>query len=431
MRTAIFLLLLLAVASAIGTVIPQNSHPEAYRPIILALKLDDVYHSVWYSVLLILIGINLTACSINRFSATWRRTFRPNVTATAKQLSGMQASIELTSGGSAEEVSNKLETALRSSSYHVIKESDSEGVAIHAVRGRLSIWGPYLTHLSLLLVFIGAIVGSRLGFEGFVRIHEGEYAESFLISKTQEERDLGFRLALEEFTLEQDEHGNPTGYKSDLRVFEGEDEVAAKVIDVNHPLTHRKISFYQSTYGHSFEVRVTAPNGETGHALYSLRRQVGSGGQSYIIPEDPFREIRLGGEKLTVFLHNLAEGESGIEAQIMINDRFPEYKGLDAWKNLGWVGANDFAEYKDYRVTTDVVEWTGLQVGRNPGLPIVYTGFGLMLLGVFVSFYVSHRTVRVRVSSEEKGSTAIIGAFSRSGPEVFEKDLDRMREAVN
>jgi len=430
MKTAIALLLILAAASIAGTVITQNPDPEAYihahgqaqYKLFSALGLLNVYHSSWYGFLLTLIGISLTVCSVRRFRSTWQRTFRPKASASANQFAGMPRSESLSAESSSEDAASKVVTVLRSRSYHVLQEQDGGDIAIHATRGRASLWGPYLVHLSVLVIFVGAAFGSRLGFNGFVRIPEGSSVEGYYVDHNKP-KDLGFRVALDTFTVEQDAQGNPTAYKSDLRVYDGGKLAAKKVIDVNHPLTYKGISFFQSTYGPVYSVLVTGPDGESKNADFYIFMEERQDGEPNIAAEEPFQEVRIGNEKLTLYVHGFAQDDSGgLVAQVMINDRFPEYRGLDAWKNLGWLSSKEVG-YKDFSVRAELREYTGLQVARNPGLPVIYVGFGLMLLGVFVSFYMGHRTIRVRISPAEAGAHIQVGAVSRSETSVFDGDF--------
>jgi cytochrome c biogenesis protein len=232
-------------------------------------------------------------------------------------------------------------------------------------------------------------------------------------------------------------------------VTDGGKTVASKVIDVNHPLTYKGVSFYQSDFGlDRLSFKVTGPGGESRRIEFDVRMKDGPHGRQYTMTgasgDMPFEQISIGGRKLTVFAHNLAPDYVGGErvnattmplnpaALVMVNDRLPEYKGLDAWTKLGWIEEGKSARFKEYTISMEkAVDYTVLQVGRNPGLPLVYTGFGLMLFGVFVSFYVTRKVIRVRVSPTEDGSSALIGANSRSEPSVFDADFDRLREVLN
>jgi cytochrome c biogenesis protein ResB len=116
---------------------------------------------------------------------------------------------------------------------------------------------------------------------------------------------------------------------------------------------------------------------------------------------------------------------------VMLNDRFPEYKGLDAWQKIGWVPVSKPVVHEGLTIELEkVVSYSGLQVGRNPGLPVVYAGFVLMILGVIMSFYVTRRIIRISVVESEQGTKVSIGAVSRSEPAIFEKDFKRLRDSV-
>lgn len=450
MKTAIVLLLLLALISILGTVIKQNATPQEYLAaygarnyaIIKYLGLTNVYDSGFYRLVLALVGINLAVCSINRFGVTWRRTFQPKLQADAGLIAKMPRSETLNFAGTLDGVAPKLTAAMRSGSYRVTECRESNDVVVFAAKGRLGLWGPYLTHVSLLVIFLGAILGNILGFNGYTAITEGGYTKTYF--SNQKESNLDFRVALRKFKIGHDVKHNPTAYRSDLAVYEGDKLAAQKVIDVNHPLTYKGVSFYQSDYGLSgLVLKITAPSGETTRMKFDLATENGPYGKTFGVSGQPFKDVRIGGKRLTVFVHNLVadydgKSEMGASAlpinpaiKLMINDRLPEYKGLDAWSKLGWLEVGKSAPYKDFTVTLDdVVNYTGLQVARNPGLPIIYLGFGLLLAGVFLSFYVPYRVMRLRISATGQGVTAVVGASSRDDYSVFDADFKRLRDAV-
>lgn len=452
MKTAITLLLILAVASIAGTVIEQNQPAEVYvkaygenrYAVLKSLGLTDVYHSTWFTILLGLIGVNLAICSINRFGAAWRRTFRPDVAVEPGRVEGMSCSRTFAADGSADDAAGRVVGALRARGYHVTREDGAHRVSVYASRGRISVWGPYLTHLSILVIFVGAILGGVLGFEGFTAIEEGGRVSGYRPDGSEQTRDLGFSVALKSFAIAHDQRRQPTGYKSDLAVYEGERQVARKAIDVNHPLSYKGISFFQSSYGLArMVVTVTGPNGQSERLEFELGSQDTPRGTAYGIVGETLRQVRFGDRKLTVFAHNLVPDYVGGKrinasmlplnpaANVMVNERFPEYKGLDAWESLGWLTTGESAEHDGFTVTVeDFVKFTGLQVTSNPALPVVYVGFALMILGVFVSFYVTHRIIRASVSPGPSGASVVVGAQSRAEADTFDKDFERIRGAL-
>src|SRR4030066_1636634 len=84
-KLTIFLLILLAILSIIGTLIAQNANRLEYiqrygiglYEVLNFFNLFDMYHSWWFSGILLLLVINLIACSIQRFPGVWSQISRP------------------------------------------------------------------------------------------------------------------------------------------------------------------------------------------------------------------------------------------------------------------------------------------------------------------------------------------------------------------
>ena len=116
---------------------------------------------------------------------------------------------------------------------------------------------------------------------------------------------------------------------------------------------------------------------------------------------------------------------------VMLSDVFPQRSGMEAFTGLGWMTVNKTAAFKEFKVTLErVVSYTGLQVSRNPGLPVIYLGFTLMVLGVFMSFYVAHKIIRVSIAPAKSGVAVTVGATTRAETDIFDKDFRRIHEAL-
>ena len=104
MKTAIVMLLLLAGASITGTIIEDT-------------KGVSVYGTTWFSMILLLVGVNLAVCSINRFGIAWKRTFGPEVEAARERVAGMSRAEEIKCSASPETAAGRVIGALRARSY--------------------------------------------------------------------------------------------------------------------------------------------------------------------------------------------------------------------------------------------------------------------------------------------------------------------------
>ena len=83
LKLTIFLLILLATLSIIGTLIKQNAPSGEYIQrygvglfnVLDFFDLFNMYHSGWFSAILMLLVVNLITCSIHRFPAVWNQIF--------------------------------------------------------------------------------------------------------------------------------------------------------------------------------------------------------------------------------------------------------------------------------------------------------------------------------------------------------------------
>ena len=72
---------------------------------------------------------------------------------------------------------------------------------------------------------------------------------------------------------------------------------------------------------------------------------------------------------------------------------------------------------------------TGLQVAKDPGVWWVYVGCSIMILGLMVVFFLSHRRLWVWVRAEGKGSVIVLSGNANKNKAAFEKDLEKLTEA--
>ena len=89
-------------------------------------------------------------------------------------------------------------------------------------------FGVYVTHLSIIVIFLGAIVGNVAGFKGYVNIPEGESVSQVAVRGGSRTQDFGFTLRCNSFRVETYPTGQPKAYVSDLSVIEGGREVLRK-----------------------------------------------------------------------------------------------------------------------------------------------------------------------------------------------------------
>ena len=177
MRTALVLLLMLALAAVPGSIVPQRSaDPNGVRLYfdrdpVLAETLDffqlfDVYTSVWFSAIYILLFVSLVGCVVPRTSVHLR-ALRSEPVSTPANLSRMPVFIELKHNSSALAAAQKV---LREFKYR----QKLDGNSISAEKGYLKETGNLIFHFSLIGVLIAVGIGGGLSFSGQRVLVEGD-----------------------------------------------------------------------------------------------------------------------------------------------------------------------------------------------------------------------------------------------------------------
>jgi len=264
-KLAIVIFALISLTSIIGTILEQKGDPEKNLQILTRLfgetlaptlftvsdKLGfmDMYHSWWFTGLLVLFSINLVICSLDRLPKIWKLVNEPIGPLSEEKLKKFIISREITINGEPDTVKDAITSALRRARFHASEVQEEKGFSLYGQKAKYSRLGVYLTHFSILIILIGAIVGIRFGFKGYLNLPEGAISNAAL-SNAEKEVLFGFEIRCDNFDV--DFYGKsdmPKEYRSWLTVFKNGREVLRKSITVNDPLTYEGITFYQASYG--------------------------------------------------------------------------------------------------------------------------------------------------------------------------------------
>jgi cytochrome c biogenesis protein len=417
LKLTMFLLISLAVISIIGTIVPQGTVPPEYLATISQAKAQlyqvlgffDMYHSWWFVLLLYMLTVNLVACSIKRLPHIWKIISQPTLVLGSglEQTLSNIATIKTTEHP--EVLKEKLGSFLKSE-FAAPTMTEADGAwhlfAQKAPWCRLSV---YAVHLSVIIIFIGAILGSLFGYKGYVNIPEGESVSS-IKSRTGKDIPIGFSLRLEQFSVAHYKNGAPKEFKSIITVLENgrpvPDYTNVRVI-VNDPLTYKGITFYQSSYGNAgnYFFTVSSPGGKE-----SLPVTLNIN-ESATLPDGSSMHVLEAVDDVSKFVPELSGPAAQVEMhtprggteKIVVYANHPELNVKNALEhNMSVV-----LQYKG----NEKKMFTGLQVAKDPGVWIVWLGCALMVLGIYGAFLVSHRRVWIRL---QNGHVTIGGNASKN-----------------
>jgi cytochrome c biogenesis protein len=433
-KLTVALLLTLAITSIIGTVIPQNESPVTYinaygenlYRIFSFLNFFDMYRSWWFQILIILLTINIIVCSLERLPKTWKVVSVKVPPFNVDRFRSDNGKVDFQSQRSVQALRQTFEPFIwKKFSYCRVEETD-KGVLFFAEKGRWTRLGAYMVHLSIIFLLVGALIGSLYGFEGFVNIPEGETVNRIRLRNSNEIYPLDFEIRCDRFSVSFYETGTPKEYRSSLTILEDGKSVLQKDIIVNDPLSYRGINIFQSSYGalpsDSLTLSISSREDDFG---FNLIRETKMGdpvelpdGKGSVVIQDYTTSAQFGGRSIGEAFIGVLTPQEGEPVQLILPLRFP---------NFDRMRQGDFAiSVQDYEKRF----YTGLQVAYDPGVPIVYTGFIAMILGCFITFFVSHQRICIEVVRTGNSSRIMVAGSANKNKLGMQQKIKRISEKL-
>ncbi len=296
MRTALFLLLLLAIAAVPGSLVPQRGadpngvvkyrkdNPELAQ-FLDSIQAFDVYTSVWFSSIYLLLFLSLIGCVIPRTMHHLKalRTPPPKTPARLDRLSvhrelTVPSVPELVEGGAPTSdvtAASAIEAAralLRKSGYRV-RVFDGSAPSVSAERGYLRETGNLVFHTALIGVLVSVAVGGGFAYSGQKVVVEGQpfvnvladYS-SFTPGRFFDETALvPYRMVLDDFSVNYERnnfnaYGFASGFRADVTVHTPDGDSFQDQVRVNQPLHVLGNETY--LLGNGYAPHITITDGE-------------------------------------------------------------------------------------------------------------------------------------------------------------------------
>jgi cytochrome c biogenesis protein len=270
------------------------------------------------------------------------------------------------------------------------------------------------------LFFLGGLIGARFGMKGFVQIPEGGTVDTIQLQGGGAFK-LPFTIRCDDFELQNYPDGRPKDYISRLTVAKEGRLLQQKTIEVNNPLIQDGIFFYQSSYGKTgggAVLRVLARDGR----LLADELQLPEKGSVQVPGTNAVVEflastenLKGNGPAVQLTMMDTSGAHSHAGQPFVLLQRFP---ALDAQR-----GAELVFQLAGFSPGTP---YTGLQVARDPGVPLIWAGALLLTVGTLLAFFLSHQRVWVRA---EAGRVILAGTATRN-QEAFRETLAALEEEL-
>jgi len=370
LKFAIAILLIIAIASSLGSFIEQDENSLFYKenypiekPIygfitwksILFLGLDHVYINWWFLILLIILGISLVSCTFTRqfplFSNSKEYFFKKN----NSSFLTLPFSVKIKNIYFLQEIIiNKIQNL----NFYIYQY----GNLSYGYRGLIGRISPILVHLSLIIILGGSAWGAFNNFKAQEILPKGEIfhiQNPIKIGKITLLPDLNARV--NDFWVEY-ENDRIRQFYSNISILDSEgNELKNQTISVNNPLRYKNIDFYQSDWnllGIRVEETINTPK----------------------IYEIPLFSLQKNSKSWITWIK-----ENNGETRTLIFDQLQNV--FSVYDKQGkFIKIYNIGDKLIDKKIIEIIPSTGLQIKYDPSILIIYLGFGLLMVTAFLSF---------------------------------------------
>ncbi|OBS09204.1 cytochrome c biogenesis protein ResB [Acidihalobacter prosperus] len=294
MNLAVTLLVIVAIAAIIGTVLKQDQPYSDYLlrfgpywfKVFRDLGLYDVYSATWFVFIMTFLVISTSVCVYRNGPRMLREMRQYRVKVQAKSLRLMRHHVEQETSVDAAGVAARARRLLENHGYRVREQDHGDHRVLAAMRGGFNRFGYLLTHIGIVVILVGGMLdsnmflkmavslgklkvethdipvsqvpaSSRIGtwnpsYRGNVSIPEGSSANVLFLQLKDGYvvQQLPFTIAVKKFTVKHYVTGQPKDFESEVVVHDPRTgKTVHDVIRVNHPLDFDGDKIFQASFG--------------------------------------------------------------------------------------------------------------------------------------------------------------------------------------
>lgn len=455
-KVGLWLIALIIVGSAIGTIFPQEMYipqqlpPEQYYleeygtpgSIYYALGFHNLYTSWWYIGLIVMLTLSLIVVSIDRGVPLYKALKNQPVRRTERFMKGQRL---FGQGEGTDAQIDEMEVSLKKKRYSVKRD----GEALLAEKHRFGRWGPYVNHVGLVIFFLGAMLRVfpafhtdtlewvREGDTVSLEATDGEYYlrnDQFILEMydpENNEEDAKFAAAIEKAGAV------PKNYETELTLFKktGTNEDGSPQLEqvdvgstkVNHPFKFEKYEVYQEQYS-------SRPEFLSMSFMLADKQTGDEYGPFKVDLENPEKSYDLDG--VTVTLKDLypdfevKDGQPNTKSPRALNPAFffniesPEGETESSLVGIRLNVADEENRYDVQFAGTEMASTSGLRVKSDSTYPILIVGATIFMIGIVMGMYWPHRRVWIRRHEDE----VLVAGFTNKNPSSLRREVSPLLE---
>src|SRR5210317_1262300 len=373
LRFAIFILLVIAAFSVIGTVIEQDQSIETYKlnypltnrvfgflswDIILNFGLDHIYKTWWFITLILLFGISLLTCTLLQQFPSLKIARRCQFFRTTQQFCRLTISTNL------QHLSfSQILFKIKKNNYSIFQQKN----IIYCYKGLVGRIAPIIVHFSMIIILIGTIIGSVSGFKAQEIVPKTEtFHIQNILNNGQFTLIPKVSIRINDFWITYTKQTTITQFYSDLSILNVDgNEILRKTIFVNSPAKYNGIDYYQTDWN-LLGLRVQNTNLST--FQYPLVNLLNNQEKIWLTWIPITSELNDG---FTVLIDNL-------QGYCSIYNKFGIF--------LGNLELNETFNLVSPVTLIDIISSTGLQIKTDPGIRLIYLGFLFLMISTLISY---------------------------------------------
>lgn len=372
LQNAIFLLLVIAIFSILGTIIEQDKSLDYYQnqyssifffdkvnlfQIIIFFGINHVYRTWWFFTLLFLFASCLIICTFLQQFPLLKLARRCNFKFNVQEFENQEYFTILNFFYFFLILNN-----FKAKKYNIFQQKR----IVYVYKGILGRFAPIVVHLAMLLILIGNVIAALGSFNSQELIVKGEIFQlQNIITKNYFSNLPENSVRINDFWIEYGQNNNVEQFYSDLSILDKDGiEEIQKTINVNLPLRFQALTFYQTDWN------VIGLRIKFNEQIYQLPLNNLPQIKNLNISWIPINKLN---DKGLIFIINNLKGT------------FSLYSNNGEFLGTFTLGDSIIDNFK-----LEVIEFvneTGLQIKLDPGIPLIFFGFGLLMISSLISYF--------------------------------------------
>ncbi len=373
LRFAIFILLIIASFSVIGTVIEQDQSIETYKinypltnkifgflswDLIIQFGFDHIYKTWWFITLIFLFGVSLSTCTLLQQFPSLKIARRCQFFRTTQQFGRLNISTNLKHF-----ISSQLLFKIKEKNYSIFQQKS----IFYCYKGLVGRIAPIIVHLSMIIILIGSIIGSISGFKAQEIVPKTEtFHIQNILNNGQFTIIPRISIRVNDFWITYTKQTTIRQFYSDISFLNNDgNEIQRKTIFVNSPAKYNGVDYYQTDWN-----------------IIGLRIKL----KDSINFQYPF--INLSNVQEKVWLTWVSTSEQLNSGLTLLIDNLQGYCSVynKIGKFIGNVELNENFKLDDSLILIDILSSTGLQIKADPGITLIYLGFLFLMISTLISY---------------------------------------------